>query len=49
METFETPDSDSPTDKCSFAEIDATGKIVKGDHFDPEAQAISQDFKRPPY
>lgn len=49
METFETPDVESPTDKSSFAEIDATGNIVKGDHYDPEALAISQDFKRPPY
>ena len=28
---------------------DATGKVDSDDNFDPEAQAISQDFKRPPY
>jgi len=44
METFE-----SPTDKSSYVEYDATGKINTGDSFDPEAQIISQDFKRPPY
>lgn len=43
METFE-----SPTNNI-YGEYDATGKIKTGDSFDPEAQAISQDFKRPPY
>jgi hypothetical protein len=44
METFE-----SPTDKSSYVEYDAAGKITTGDNLDPEAQLISQDFKRPPY
>ena len=39
----------SPIDKGSFVEYDATGKVVTDDNFDPEAQAISQDFKRPLY
>ncbi|KAG5636832.1 hypothetical protein H0H81_006659 [Sphagnurus paluster] len=43
METFE-----SPSDK-SYNEYDAAGQIVKSDNFDPEAQNISNDFKRPPY
>jgi len=43
METFE-----SPSDK-SYLEYDAAGNIVKGDSYDPEAQHISNDFKRPPY
>ncbi|KAG6850091.1 hypothetical protein H0H93_001224 [Arthromyces matolae] len=43
METFE-----SPSDK-SFIEYDASGQIVKADTFDPEAQVISSEFKRPPY
>ncbi|KAG6812873.1 hypothetical protein H0H92_015801 [Tricholoma furcatifolium] len=46
METFESPLS--PSDK-SFIEYDAAGHIVKGDHYDPEAQVISSEFKRPPY
>jgi hypothetical protein len=33
----------------SFVEYDATGKIVKGDEVDPEAQVINGEFKRPPY
>jgi hypothetical protein len=34
----------------SFLEYDASGK-VKGDNYmpDPEAQEISDEFKRPPY
>lgn len=28
---------------------DATGKIAQGDDFDPESQAINDEFKRPPY
>ncbi|KAG6901983.1 hypothetical protein C0995_005942 [Termitomyces sp. Mi166 len=43
MDTFE-----SPSDK-SFTEYDAAGKIVKSDGYDPEAQVISDEFKRPPY
>lgn len=42
METFE-----SPSDK-SYLEYDASGKL-KGDAYDPEAQGISDEFKRPPY
>ncbi|KAJ8507690.1 hypothetical protein ONZ45_g9972 [Pleurotus djamor] len=41
METFESP--------SSYAEYDASGKLVKGDVYDPEAQIISDEFKRPPY
>lgn len=43
METFESPA------EGSLVEYDATGKITTDDKFDPEAQAISQEFKRPPY
>lgn len=43
METFE-----SPSDK-SYLEYDASGKITKADAYDPEAQVISDEFKRPPY
>ncbi|KAF9449812.1 hypothetical protein P691DRAFT_519345 [Macrolepiota fuliginosa MF-IS2] len=43
METFE-----SPVDKEQYLEYDAAGH-VKGDHYDPEAQNISDEFKRPPY
>ncbi|KAJ7735803.1 hypothetical protein B0H16DRAFT_1575410 [Mycena metata] len=43
METFE-----SPSDR-SFLEYDASGKITRGEVFDPEAQIISDEFKRPPY
>lgn len=43
METFE-----SPADQNNYVEYDASGKISAGD-LDPEAQAIIQDFKRPPY
>ncbi|KAF8966625.1 hypothetical protein BDZ97DRAFT_1917436 [Flammula alnicola] len=44
METFE-----SPIDKSAYAEYDATGKLTRGDSYDPEAQVISDEFKRPPY
>ncbi|KAI0049223.1 hypothetical protein FA95DRAFT_1651004 [Auriscalpium vulgare] len=30
-------------------QYDAAGRIVKEDHYDPEAQIISDEFKRPPY
>jgi len=40
METF----AESPR-----REYDEAGNIVKGDSFDPEAQHIAQEFKRPPY
>ncbi|KAH0826678.1 hypothetical protein J3R83DRAFT_5066 [Lanmaoa asiatica] len=30
-------------------EFDAAGKLVQGGEFDPEAQAISDEFKKPPY
>ncbi|KAJ7449142.1 hypothetical protein B0H11DRAFT_337760 [Mycena galericulata] len=43
METFE-----SPSDR-SFLEYDASGKITRGETFDPEAQVITDEFKRPPY
>ncbi|KAJ7741925.1 hypothetical protein DFH07DRAFT_836989 [Mycena maculata] len=43
METFE-----SPSDR-SFLEYDAAGKITRGETFDPEAQVITDEFKRPPY
>ncbi|KDQ58545.1 hypothetical protein JAAARDRAFT_34361 [Jaapia argillacea MUCL 33604] len=33
----------------SFMEYDAAGKVVKSGHLDPEAQVISEEFKRPPY
>ncbi|KAF5334689.1 hypothetical protein D9611_011944 [Ephemerocybe angulata] len=42
METF-----DSPPDK--FAEYDAAGNRRTGDAYDPEAQQITDEFKRPPY
>jgi len=44
METFESPN------EGSLVEYDAAGKLVTTDNkFDPEAQIISQEFKRPPY
>lgn len=43
METFE-----SPSDR-SYLEYDAAGQLKKGDVFDPDAQGISDEFKRPPY
>ncbi|EPQ52086.1 hypothetical protein GLOTRDRAFT_140531 [Gloeophyllum trabeum ATCC 11539] len=45
METFTAQD---PKDE-SFMEYDAAGKVVKEGQYDPEAQAISDEFKRPPY
>ncbi|KZT23647.1 hypothetical protein NEOLEDRAFT_1157177 [Neolentinus lepideus HHB14362 ss-1] len=45
METFTAQD---PRDE-SFLEYDAAGKVVRDGQFDPEAQAISDEFKRPPY
>lgn len=39
METFESP-SES---------YDAIGKVAGADSYDPEAQVISDEFKRPPY
>ena len=41
METF-----DIPADKYDY---DAAGNRVKADTYDPEAQEISNEFKRPPY
>ncbi|KIJ62162.1 hypothetical protein HYDPIDRAFT_176691 [Hydnomerulius pinastri MD-312] len=38
----------SPSER-SVAEYDATGKIIRGDELDPEAQVINDEFKRPPY
>jgi len=43
METFESP-SDSP-----YKAFDAAGNVVKGDHYDPESNSLSAEFKRPPY
>ncbi|KXN86498.1 hypothetical protein AN958_09970 [Leucoagaricus sp. SymC.cos] len=43
MDTFE-----SPTDKGPYLTYDAAGR-VKSDTYDPEAQNISEEFKRPPY
>jgi hypothetical protein len=43
METFESPSG------RSYLEYDAAGKITRGETFDPEAQAISNEFKSPPY
>jgi len=43
METFE-----SPSDR-SLVTYDASGKPVEKDSYDAEAQAISDEFKRPPY
>lgn len=42
MDTYASPDR-------LASEYDASGKIVKDDEFDPEAQIISNEFKRPPY
>ncbi|KAG8216909.1 hypothetical protein J3R82DRAFT_7182 [Butyriboletus roseoflavus] len=30
-------------------EYDASGRTIQGDEFDPEAQAINDEFKKPPY
>jgi len=43
METFESPS------ETAYLEYDAAGKITKGETYDPEAQAVSNEFKRPPY
>ncbi|KAJ7668017.1 hypothetical protein B0H17DRAFT_1088372 [Mycena rosella] len=43
METFESPSDNS------FLEYDAAGNITRGERFDPEAQVIADEFKRPPY
>ncbi|KAF9528712.1 hypothetical protein CPB83DRAFT_875912 [Crepidotus variabilis] len=44
METFE-----SPIDKAGYPEYDAAGNVISGEAYDPESQAISGEFKRPPY
>lgn len=44
METFK-----SVHEGGSFAEDEVTGKVTTGRNSDPEAQAISEEFKRPPY
>jgi hypothetical protein len=44
MDTFESPTSD----KGSSLTYDAAGQI-RGESYDPEAQVISDEFKRPPY
>ncbi|CAL1699326.1 unnamed protein product [Somion occarium] len=46
METFAEISDGDPSDK-SFIQYDAAGKIVTPDTFDPEAQAISNEFKKP--
>jgi len=43
METFESPS------ERSYLEYDAAGQITKAERYDAEAQAVSDDFKRPPY
>lgn len=43
METFESPNDGSLVD------YDASGKITTDDKFDPEAQIVTQELKRPPY
>ncbi|KAH8829306.1 hypothetical protein DL96DRAFT_1597609 [Flagelloscypha sp. PMI_526] len=43
MDTFESPAAPS------YVEYDAAGRIVTSETFDPEAQVISDEFKRPPY
>ncbi|KAH7925423.1 hypothetical protein BV22DRAFT_1011188 [Leucogyrophana mollusca] len=42
MDTF------SPSEP-SIPEYDVAGNVVKGDEYDPEAQVITDEFKRPPY
>ncbi|KIY48789.1 hypothetical protein FISHEDRAFT_42624 [Fistulina hepatica ATCC 64428] len=56
MDTFPAPSTGfSPgtasvlPDDQSFVAYDASGKLVRGDAYDPEAQIISDEFKRPPY
>jgi len=44
METFE-----SPTDKSEYMGYDVSGKVAGVDGYDPEAQNIRDEFKRPPY
>ncbi|KAF7351426.1 hypothetical protein MSAN_01574600 [Mycena sanguinolenta] len=43
METFESPS------ETVHLEYDVAGKITKSEAYDPEAQAIRNEFKRPPY
>ncbi|KAK7044852.1 hypothetical protein R3P38DRAFT_2609161 [Favolaschia claudopus] len=43
METFESPS------EPAYLEYDAAGNITKTETFDPEAQILSDEFKRPPY
>ena len=45
METFAAV-SEDPSDK-SFIQYDAAGKIITSDSYDPENQAISDEFKKP--
>lgn len=42
MDTMESPIEPYPV-------YDAAGNVMKGGELDPEAQVISQEFKRPPY
>lgn len=46
METFNQVSDRDPSDK-SFVQYDAAGKVVTPGVFDPENQAISDDFKKP--
>lgn len=46
METFAAVSEGDPSDK-SFIQYDASGKIITPDSYDPEAQAISDEFKKP--
>ncbi|KAF8127813.1 hypothetical protein K438DRAFT_917635 [Mycena galopus ATCC 62051] len=43
LEAFESPSENS------YLEYDAAGQITKAETYDPEAQAASDEFKRPPY
>lgn len=46
METFQSPISE---DKSTIVDYDASGQLSKTNSYDPEAQAIHGEFKRPPY
>ncbi|KAK7681333.1 hypothetical protein QCA50_015424 [Cerrena zonata] len=46
METFAAVSEGDPSDQ-SFIQYDASGKMITPDSFDPEAQAISDEFKKP--
>lgn len=46
METFAQVSDGDPSDR-SFVQYDAAGKVVTPGVFDPENQAISDEFKKP--